>query len=93
MVSKYHIKDKSFRETIDLTDYEDKLIKAIYEVIDRSIDVQVMSKYYEIDFDITRDMAIRIGARISYNCPELRELRKTYVSKSGISNQIFVRVR
>ena len=94
MISRYRFKNKQLRETIDLTAYEAILIKAIYTVIDETIKVRVTPHYFEIYTNIDNALARKIGKRISYYCPEIREFRKTYISKNGSSSrQIFVRAR
>lgn len=94
MLSRYQFKNKLYRETIDLTKYEAILIKAIYTVIDDTIKVRVTTHYFEIYTNIDNALARKIGRRISFYCPEIRNFRKTYISKNGsTSRQIFVRVR
>lgn len=93
MVTRFQFKNKKYRQTTDLRQYEDDIIRAIYEVIDKSIEVRVMSQYYEIETNVSSNDARKIGRKISFYSPELRKLRTTYVSNGKkISRQIFVRM-
>lgn len=92
IVTQFELKDKTNREQTDLRNYEREIKAAIYKILESTIPVTVFEKYYEIVQDISSAQARLIGRKISYDCSELRKLRKSYYSGGrNISNQIFRR--
>lgn len=94
MSSKFRLKDKKNREKVDLRIFELEIEVVVHTVIDESIRVTVYPKYYEIATEVSANEARLIGTRLSLLCPEIRKLRKTYISKGKyVSHQIFERVK
>lgn len=92
----YELVDAQARKKTDLRAFEKEIKRAVYDVCGSNVKVTVNENDYELETESDEELSsskIRlIGKKISFYCPELRELRKIYYSEGcdgGKTTQIF----